>query len=162
VTHIDLADTLALREVFGAFPTGVTAVAAEVNGTPTGIAANSFTSVSLSPPMVSLCVAHTSTTWPTLRTAPALGVSVLGAHHEFAARQLAGPSVDRFARLRWRRTPRGAVVLEGVSAWLETTVAQQVRAGDHDIVVLQVHDLAVDPAVTPLVFHASRYRELVP
>jgi flavin reductase (DIM6/NTAB) family NADH-FMN oxidoreductase RutF len=162
VTHIDLADTLALREVFGAFPTGVTAVAAEVNGTPTGLAANSFTSVSLSPPMVSLCVAHTSTTWPTLRTAPMLGVSVLGAHHEIAARQLAGPNAHRFANLPWRRTPRGAVVLEGVSAWLETSVAQQVRAGDHDIIVLQVHDLAVDPAVAPLVFHASRYRELVP
>lgn len=162
MTHIDLDNALALREVFGAFPTGVIAVAAEVDGTPTGIAANSFTSVSLSPPMVSLCVAHTSTTWPRLRTAPRLGVSVLGAHHEPAARQLAGPSAGRFADLRWRRTAHGAVVLDGVSAWLETSVANQVRAGDHDIIVMVVHDLAVDPAVAPLVFHASRYRELVP
>jgi flavin reductase (DIM6/NTAB) family NADH-FMN oxidoreductase RutF len=157
---IALDDAAALRQVFGAFPTGVTALAAEVNGTPTGIAANSFTSVSLDPPMVSVCVAHSSTTWPTLRTARRLGVSVLGVHQAHAARRLAGPNESRFHALEWRRTDEGAVVLEGVSAWLETSLAQEVPAGDHDIVVLNVHDLAVDPAIAPLVFHASRFREL--
>jgi len=89
---VALDDTATLRRVFGAFPTGVTALAAEVNGTPTGIAASSFTSVSLDPPIVSVCVAHSSTTWPMLRTADRLGVSVLGAHQAHAARQLAGPN----------------------------------------------------------------------
>ncbi len=51
-------------------------------------------------------------------------------------------------------------MLDGVSAWLETSLAQEVPAGDHDIVVLNVHDLALDPAIAPLVFHASRFREL--
>jgi flavin reductase (DIM6/NTAB) family NADH-FMN oxidoreductase RutF len=162
MTLIDLHDPGQLRRVFGAFPTGVTAIAAERAGVPVGIAASSFTSVSLNPPMVSVCVAHTSTTWPALRDANRLGVSVLGAHQRAAARRLAGPSAGRFVDLTWRTTPHGALVLDGVSAWLETSVDQVVAAGDHDIVVLRVHDLAVDDDVAPLVFHASRFRELGP
>jgi flavin reductase (DIM6/NTAB) family NADH-FMN oxidoreductase RutF len=160
VTLVDLHDPAQLRQVFGAFPTGVTAIAAEVAGRPVGMAASSFTSVSLQPPMVSVCVAHSSATWPALRGAGRLGVSVLGAHQQAAARRLAGPSADRFAELSWRTSEHGALVLDGVSAWLETSVDQVVSAGDHDIVVLRVHDVAADPAVAPLVFHASRFRVL--
>jgi flavin reductase (DIM6/NTAB) family NADH-FMN oxidoreductase RutF len=69
-------DPQQLRRVFGSFPSGVAAVAALVAGEPVGIAASSFTSVSLDPPLVSVCIAHTSTTWPVLRTASRLGVSI--------------------------------------------------------------------------------------
>jgi flavin reductase (DIM6/NTAB) family NADH-FMN oxidoreductase RutF len=149
-----------LRRVFGAFPTGVTAVAALVEGVPVGIAASSFTSVSLDPPLVSVCVAHTSTTWPALRDSGTLGISVLGAHQERIGRQLAESGVDRFADLGWQATEDDAVLIEGASAWLKCGVDQVVRAGDHDIVVLRVHELDADPAVPPLVFHASRFRRL--
>jgi flavin reductase (DIM6/NTAB) family NADH-FMN oxidoreductase RutF len=154
-------DPFVLRHVFGAFPSGVAAVAAVVDGTPAGIAASSFTSVSLDPPLVSLCVAHTSTTWPLLR-APRLGVSILSAAQELAVRQLAARGVDRFAGLAWRTTSDGAVLLDGASGWLETSIEQQVRAGDHDIVVLRIHDLDADHDISPLVFHASRFRRLEP
>ena len=76
-------DPQRLRHVFGAFPSGVAAVAALVGGVPVGIAASSFTSVSLDPPLVSLCVAHTSTTWPLLRGADRLGVSILGEAQDY-------------------------------------------------------------------------------
>ncbi|MDT5030593.1 MAG: hypothetical protein QOC94_764 [Actinoplanes sp.] len=155
-------DPFVLRHVFGAFPSGVAAVAAVVDGTPAGIAASSFTSVSLDPPLVSLCVAHTSTTWPLLRAAPRLGVSILSAAQELAVRQLAARGVDRFAGLAWRTTSDGAVLLDGASGWLETSIEQQVRAGDHDIVVLRIHDLDADHDISPLVFHASRFRRLEP
>jgi flavin reductase (DIM6/NTAB) family NADH-FMN oxidoreductase RutF len=155
-------DSARLREVFAAFPTGVTVVAAEIGGQPVGIAASSFTSVSLQPPMVSVCVAHSSATWPVLQTAERLGVSVLGAHQQLVARQLAGPSDRRFADQVWRVATSGAIALDGVSAWLECAIEQTVAAGDHDIAVLRVHDVAVDPDVAPLVFHGSRFRELVP
>src|SRR5690606_13074244 len=69
---------LGLRRVYGAYPTGVTAVAGLVGGRPVGIAASSFVPVSLTPPLVSVCVAHTSTTWPLLRDLPRIGISVLG------------------------------------------------------------------------------------
>lgn len=149
-----------LRRVFGTFPTGVVAVSALVDGRPAGIAASSFVSVSLDPPLVSVCVAHTSTTWPVLRRARRLGISVLGAHQELTSRQLAGRGKDRFAGLSWHATPDGAVLLRGASAWLDCGIEQQVPAGDHDIVLLRVHDLSADPRVPPLVFHASAYHRL--
>ena len=153
-------DPAHLRRVFGAFPSGVTALAAFVDGRPVGMAASSFTSVSLEPPLVSVCVAHSSTTWPVLRAAARLGVSVLSAGQERAGRQLAARGVDRFAGLGWGATPDGAVLLDGASAWLDCSTEQQVRAGDHDIVLLRVHDLDADSDVAPLVFHASRFRRL--
>jgi flavin reductase (DIM6/NTAB) family NADH-FMN oxidoreductase RutF len=149
-----------LRRVFGAFPSGVTAVAALIDGQPVGLAASSFTSVSMDPPLVSVCVAHSSTTWPVLGRAPRLGVSVLSAAQGAACRQLATRGVDRFAGLDWSATDAGAVLLEGSSAWLECSVDQQVRAGDHDIVVLRVHDLGAESGIPPLVFHASRFWQL--
>jgi flavin reductase (DIM6/NTAB) family NADH-FMN oxidoreductase RutF len=151
-----------LRRVFGAFPTGVTAVAGLADGSPLGIAASSFTSVSLDPPVVSVCTAHSSTTWPRLRRMPRVGISVLGAHQEDACRRLGGRGADRFVTLRWRATEGGAVFVEGAGAWLECSVYREVTVGDHDIVLLLVHELDFDPAVAPLVFHGSRFRRLEP
>jgi flavin reductase (DIM6/NTAB) family NADH-FMN oxidoreductase RutF len=159
-TDTVIFDPSHLRRVFGAFPTGVVAVAAVVDGGPVGIAASSFTSVSLSPALVSVCVAHTSTTWPILARAARLGISVLSADQQRAGRQLAARSGDRFAELSWRQTADGAVFLDGASAWLETSVDQRVRAGDHDIVVLRIHDLDAAHHLHPLVFHASEFRRL--
>jgi len=149
-----------LRRVFGAFPTGVTALAALVDGAPVGMAANSFTSVSLHPPLLSVCVAHTSATWPLLAGRARLGVTVLGAGQERACAQLASRDGDRFARLDWHATGDGAVLLHGACAWFDTSIEQQVPAGDHDIVVLRIHALGADHTVPPLVFHASRFRQL--
>jgi flavin reductase (DIM6/NTAB) family NADH-FMN oxidoreductase RutF len=153
-------DPARLRRVFGTFPSGVAAVAAIVDGAPVGLAASSFTSVSLDPPLVSVNIAHTSTTWPVLSRAPRLGVSILSAQQELAGRQLAAANADRFAGLKWRQTTDGAVLLDGASGWLDVSIDQQVRAGDHDIVVLLVHDLDADNDIRPLVFHASRFRRL--
>jgi len=89
-------------------------------------------------------------------------VSVLSAEQAPVVRQLAASGSDRFADLPWRTVGPGAVVLDGAAAWLEVSVAQQVRAGDHDIVVLAVHDLDADHDVEPLVFHASRFARLQP
>lgn len=162
MTVVQVLDPAELRRVYGAFPSGVTAVAALIDGDPVGLAASSFTSVSLDPPLVSVCIADTSTTWPVLQRAPRLGISVLAAEHETAGRQLAGRSERRFDELDWRATDDGAVLLDRASAWLDCSVVQEVPAGDHDIIVLQVHDLDADQAIHPLVFHASRFRRLEP
>jgi flavin reductase (DIM6/NTAB) family NADH-FMN oxidoreductase RutF len=162
VALVNPDDPLQLRRAFSAFPTGVTAVAAEVGGTAVGMAVNSFSTVSLVPPLVSICVAHTSTTWPVLRLASRFGINVLGRHQGDACRALSGPRGRRFTGLRWHTTPSGAIVLDGASAWMETSIVQEVPAGDHDIVVLCVHDAAFDLDVAPLVFQGSRFRELVP
>jgi hypothetical protein len=106
------------------------------------------------------CIGHGSRTWPLLRQAPRIGVSILSAAQERACRQLAARGADRFAELAWRSTDAGAVLLDGASGWLDTSIDQQVRAGDHDIVVLRVHDLDADHDISPLVFHASQFRRL--
>jgi len=149
-----------LRRVFGAFPTGVTAVAAFVDGRPTGLAASSFTSVSLDPPLVSVCIAKISTTWPVLRRAGRLGVSVLGAHQEHLGRQLSARTGDRFAGASWRASNNGEIVLDGASAWLDCSIDREIPAGDHDIVLLRVHDLDADRNIAPLVFHQSNFSRL--
>ncbi|WP_033287662.1 flavin reductase family protein [Amycolatopsis jejuensis] len=151
-----------LRHLFGAFPSGVTALAALVDGQPVGLAASSFTSVSLDPPLVSVCVAHTSTTWPHLGTAAHLGLSVLSDDQSDFCRQLAAKTGDRFAGVPWCATSTGAVLLGEASAWLDCTVEQLIEAGDHDIVLLRVHTHRVhpDPDRAPLVFHASQFRRL--
>ncbi len=85
-------DDRMLRDAFGAFPTGVVAVAAQVDGRLVGRAASSFTTVSLAPPLVSFSVAKGSITWPELRRAKHLGVTVLAEDHDALSRQLAGPA----------------------------------------------------------------------
>jgi flavin reductase (DIM6/NTAB) family NADH-FMN oxidoreductase RutF len=151
---------LDLRRVFGAYPTGVAVLAALDGSRPIGIAASSFVPVSLDPALVSVCVGHGSTTWPRLGRAPRIGISVLGAHQEHVGRRLGGPAADRFTGLGWSASPDGCVLVDGAAAWFDCSIDQQVRAGDHDIVVFRVHDLDAVAGIAPLVFHASRYRAL--
>jgi flavin reductase (DIM6/NTAB) family NADH-FMN oxidoreductase RutF len=153
-------DPLLLRQVFGRVPSGVVAVAALIDGIPAGLAASTFVPVSLDPPLVAICVQHTSTTWPRLRGVPELGVSVLAEHHHGAARQLAGPAAGRFAGLSLNATPHGAVILGDATAGLVCGIEQSHRAGDHDIVVLRVHAVTETDGATPLVFHASTFHGL--
>ncbi|MFA1545973.1 flavin reductase family protein [Actinomadura chokoriensis] len=151
---------LNLRRVYGAYPTGVAVVAGLAGGRPAGIAASSFVPVSLAPPLVSVCVAHTSTTWPLLRELPRIGISVLGAHQEHVGRSLGSRDGDRFAGVGWRSTADGCVLVDDASAWFDCSVEEQFRSGDHDIVVFRVHDLDAAADVPPLVFHASAFRRL--
>ena len=149
-----------LREAFGHFPTGVVAIAAEVDGLRIGFAASTFVPVSLDPPLVAFCVQNTSTTWPRLSKCPRLGISVLGESHDGAARTLAAKTGDRFADLDTVSYSSGAVFIHGTSLWMETAIEQLIPAGDHTIVVLRVSDVRVDPDVAPIVFHRSVFRRL--
>jgi flavin reductase (DIM6/NTAB) family NADH-FMN oxidoreductase RutF len=153
-------ESIELRRVFGAFPTGVTALAALVDGRPAGLAASSFTSVSLVPPIASVCVARTSTTWPSLRSRDRIGVSVLGESQGEVCRALAAPGTERFRSVGWRATPDGAVVLDGSRAWFECAVVEEIEAGDHSIVLLDVHEIGVDLTIAPLVFCGSEFHRL--
>ncbi|GAA2752497.1 flavin reductase family protein [Amnibacterium kyonggiense] len=154
----------ALRRAFGLFPSGVAAVAAEVDGAPRVLVVSSFqVGISADPPLVLFAVQHTSTTWPVLRRADRLGVSVLGEAHDGVARRLAAKGDhDRFRDVETTRTPTGAVLVAGAPLHLETSIEGGVRAGDHDVVLLRVHAVGSEPAVPPLVFHGSAFRRLSP
>jgi flavin reductase (DIM6/NTAB) family NADH-FMN oxidoreductase RutF len=162
--EVDMSSTnlspATLREAFGHFPSGVIAIAAEVDGARIGLAASTFVPVSLDPPLVSFCVQNTSTTWPKLLGLPFLGISVLGESHDEAVRTLAAKTGDRFAGLRTVSTGSGAVFVDGTSVWLESSIEQTIAAGDHTIVILRVSDITVHPDVPPIVFHRSTFRRL--
>jgi flavin reductase (DIM6/NTAB) family NADH-FMN oxidoreductase RutF len=155
-TNQDL-DPEALRSAFGVVPSGVVAVAAEVDGELVGLAASSFTSVSLDPPLVSFSVANTSRTWPALRRADHLGVTVLADHHGDVCRQLAGPVEHRFDDVAVTTTEDGAATLDEGLAMFDCSVHREVRAGDHTIVILQLHAVEHADTSQPLVFHRSAF-----
>ncbi|MEV1294213.1 flavin reductase family protein [Pseudonocardia sp. NPDC049635] len=152
-------DSAALRALYGCFPSGVVAVCAQGPHGPVGLAASSFTSVSMDPPLVSFCIQNTSSTWPKLAGLPRLGVSVLSSEHSVACRQLSAKQGDRFAGLELAATPDGALFVAGSSGQLDCSVEQLVPAGDHQIVLLRVHGARVVPA-EPLVYHSGSFREL--
>ena len=158
VTNQDL-DVVALRTAFGVFPSGVVAVAAEVEGELLGLAASSFTSVSLDPPLVSFSVANASKTWPALRRSAHLGVTILADHHGEVCRQLAGPVDERFDGIGVSAADDGALTLDEGLARFDCTIYREVEAGDHVIVLLQLH--AVQHSLgQPLVFHRSAFGRL--
>jgi flavin reductase (DIM6/NTAB) family NADH-FMN oxidoreductase RutF len=158
-TNQDL-DPARLRKAFGVFPTGVVAVAAEVDGRIVGLAASSFTSVSLDPPLVSFSIANASRTWPDLRRAVHLGVTVLADHHGGVARQLAGPVDARFDGLEVAASDDGAVTLADGLAQFDTSIYREVEAGDHTIVLLRLHAVEHADHAQPLVFHRSGFGRL--
>ena len=153
-------DPAVLRRAFGAFPSGVVAVAAEVDGALAGMAASSFTSVSLTPALVSFSIAKSSGTWPSLRRAARLGISVLADHHGEVCRQLAGPAEGRFNGIPLRATDGGAVLLDEAVATFECSIFREVEAGDHTMVLLQLHAVGDHGEVSPLVFHRSAFGRL--
>lgn len=153
-------DGFLLRDAFGHFPSGVVALCADLDGERIGMAASTFVPVSLDPPLVAFCVQLTSTTWPRLRAAPAIGISVLGENHDGAARTLAARTGDRFDGLKTSTAESGALFIDGAVLWLETRVTQEHPAGDHAIVVLQIDGLVDHPELAPIVFHRSMFRRL--
>lgn len=154
-------DQALLRKAFGCFPSGVTAFCGLVDGVAEGMAASSFTTVSLEPPLVAVCMANTSTTWPKLASLARLGLSVLADAHTPTARALSARGADRFDGVDWTATDSGAVFVRGATLWLECAPFKCVEAGDHVIVVLEIMALSFNPEVEPMVFHRSAFRELV-
>ena len=153
-------DVAQLRQAFGCFPSGVTAVCALVDGEPVGMAASSFTSVSMAPPLVSVCVQDSSATWPKLRGRDRLGLSVLAEGHDDICLRLARKDGDRFADVDWEAAPDGSVFVHASSAWLDCSLYAELPAGDHAIALLEIHGVRAEPELPPLVFHGSRFRRL--
>jgi flavin reductase (DIM6/NTAB) family NADH-FMN oxidoreductase RutF len=148
------------RSTVGCFPTGVAALCAWVDGANAGLTVASFTSVSLDPPLVSVCVRDTSATWRVLRRAGRVGISVLAGDQATACRQLAGEPAGRFHDLPTVRSAAGAVFVSGAVAWLECAVRQEILAGDHWLILLGVCGMSAEPETPPLVVHRSRVRPL--
>ncbi len=153
------------RRVLGHFPSGVTVVTApgvadgEGDGPPAGFACQSFSSLSLDPPLVAFMVGRTSTTWPRVARAGVFCVNVLGAHQEALCRGFAVSGGDKFADVAYDAAPvSGAPRLAGAPAWIDCTIHAVHPGGDHLIVIGRVHALGTtDGDEPPLLFHKGRF-----
>ncbi len=154
-------DSTEYRRVLSHFPTGVVLVTAVHDGVPVGLAVNSFTAVSLRPPLIGFFPAHRSGSWPLIRRAGAFCANILTAEQEPLARLFATPGAERFAGISWRPAKdSGAPILDGVAAWVDCTVDAVTPAGDHDFVLGRVVALGAEGESDPLIFYRSRYRRL--
>ena len=155
-------DQARFRSVLGHYATGVTIVAGIDGGKPVGLSVNSFTSVSLDPPLIAFCAARASSTWPRLRRVGSFTVNVLAEHQEDLSRVFATRGADKFAHVGWRPAPSGAPLIDGALAWVDCTLDAEYEAGDHVLVVGRVSDLDVADEGRPLVFYRGGYGRFEP
>jgi len=153
-------DPLTLRKVFAQHPSGIAALSAEIEGVKTGIIASSFTvGVSLEPALVMFAIQKTSNTWPKLREASRIGVSVLSDRNGGVCTQIASKNGDRFRDIDTLTTEQGALFIEESTLWLETSIYNEVEAGDHWVVLLEVHGHHASEH-SPQIFHDSRFHSI--
>lgn len=151
------------RRVLGTFATGVTVItapAATGEPGPAGFACQSFSALSLDPPLVVFMVGRTSTTWPRIARAGVFCVNVLAAHQGELCRGFAVSGRDKFAGVPYDTSPvSGSPRLTGAAAWVDCTIHAVHTGGDHLIVVGRVDGLGVtdDGDGAPLLFHRGRF-----
>ncbi len=140
------------------FCTGVVIVTGISEGRPVGFAAQSFVSVSLAPPLVSICPAKTSTSWPLLRASGRFGINILGADQHGICMAFAKSGGDKFTQFGWARSSAGTPVLDGVLGFVDCSLEAEHEAGDHTLVIGRVHELDVFSVErSPLLFFRGRY-----
>ncbi len=154
------------RRVMGHFATGITVVTVEREpGKVHGMTANSFTSVSLQPPLVSICVDEDSRLLSFLKTQRRFGVSILKdsqqALSEHFAKGEQSPEADTRLGIRYRWTASGIPVLENALAQFTCNVVSQYVAGDHTIFLGEVETAEVAEG-QPLLYYRGKYRTLHP
>ena len=150
-------DDRAYRDTMGQFCTGVVVVTGVAAGKLSGFAAQSFVSLSLAPPLIAVCPAKTSISWPRIRQAGRFAVNVLGEEHRALSQAFAEPGEAPPAR--WSAGPAsGAPVLDGAIAYVECALNAEHDAGDHTIAVADVLGFGTLRATArPLLFFRGGY-----
>ena len=151
-----VVDPTEMRRVLGHFASGVTIVTGFDGETPVGFACQSFTSVSLDPPLVLFCPAHTSSTWPRIQASGSFSVNVLAADQLELCKAFATSGGDKFDGVDWSRTQWGPS-LDGVLATVSCDIEQVHVAGDHDVVIGRVRELVTHREDGPLLFWRGEF-----
>lgn len=148
------------RRICGKFASGITvATVLDASGNAHGMTANSFTSVSMAPPLVLVCVDHRTRVLEHFRASEHFGINILGAGQRELSDKFAGSGYDRFQGVTWYAGQTGAPLLPEVLATIECARVNVVTAGDHDIVIGEVLHADCQDG-DPLVFYCSQYRSL--
>ena len=158
---MESVDAVHFRRVLSSYPTGVVVVCADAPRGPVGMSCNSFTAVSLSPPLIAVCPADTSTTWPGIREAGRFCVSVLASDSAEICAKFARKGADRFAGVDVRQRSHGPAI-GNAAAWIDCELYDEIRAGDHTIALGRVVALEMREEAAPLVFWASKYGTVAP
>lgn len=151
------------RDVLGLFCSGVTVVTSLSDGEPVGMTCQSFSSVSLEPPLVMFSPAKTSRAWPLMRQAGFFCVNVLAADQADLSNGMATKGENKFDGVEWTTASTGAPVLRGVLGYVDCRVEKVIEAGDHYVVLGRVQELGFGDgteeksATDPLLFFRGRY-----
>lgn len=155
------SDARTFRDALGCFATGVTIITAmDADGNPIGLTANSFTSVSLDPPLLLVCVANNAGSAPVLRDAERFAVNVLQIGQQPTSNRFAGKGEDRFANTQWEVGEFGTPVLTGSLSSFECARDALHDGGDHFILVGRVLKAMFEPRRDPLLYFRGKYRRL--
>ncbi len=150
-----------LKAALGLFASGVTVVSGMHEGRPAGFTCQSFFSVSLEPPLIALSVMATSTTFPLIRTADRIAVSVLAEDQRTESNAFARSGADKWAGISWTASPGGAPIIDGSLTSFECRIESEIEAGDHTLVIARV--TAIGEArrdADPLLYWSRAYRVL--
>lgn len=146
------------RDALGHFATGVTVITTlDDLDRPIGLTANSFNSVSLTPPLVLFSLGHASNSRPHFQDGKPFNVHILGDDQVALSNRFAKSGADKFDGVSVASNARGVPILDGVLTVFECTVDKMVDAGDHVVVIGLVHDIAHDPHGRPLLYYKGRY-----
>jgi flavin reductase (DIM6/NTAB) family NADH-FMN oxidoreductase RutF len=148
------------RSVCGNFVTGVTVVTSGTTGHVTGLTVNSFTSVSMDPPLILVCIQNSSSELPTLRQTGAFAVNILAADQEDVCRSFANWRTRQVAKVGTRPGITGVPILGDALAYLECRIEREVDGGDHAIMIGEVLGLAVQRDSQPLTFFRNAFHQL--
>ena len=145
------------------FVTGVTIVTARAaDGTPVGLTANSFNSVSLTPPLVLWSLSLQAGSMAAFATGSHYAIHILAAEQRELAERFATRGADRFAGLDWRPGIGGVPLLDGAAAVLECHNRSRYEEGDHVIFVGEVEQCRYRADASPLIFHGGRFYTELP
>lgn len=146
------------RDVLGQFASGVTVVTTVHGDTPVGMTCQSFTSVSLDPPLVAFLPMKNSRAFAAIRRSRQFCVNFLAADQADLSNSFASLAEDKFDGVAWKPTDRGMPRLENTVGWVDCSVHHVYEAGDHFLVIGKVEDLGSGDADKPLLFHQGKYR----
>lgn len=149
-----------MREIMGNFCSGVTVITAASQEGPVGFTCQSFTSLSLEPPLITFNPSRNSTTWPVIREIGTFCVNVLPTEHRHISGQFARSGTEKFAGISHSTSDLGSPILDDALAWIDCTLHAEYDGGDHTIVVGQVEAMHARDGAEPLLFFRGSYVDI--
>ena len=154
-------DTLTLRKVLGRWATGVTiATTMSDDEKPHGLTVNSFTSVSLDPPLVLFCIAKDAGSLPHFLQNQYFAINILNSNQSQISGKFAAHNIDRFENIEWQKGEFGAPLINEALGLIECQFYEAYEAGDHHIIIGKVEKANFDQSKEPLLYYQGQYQKI--